>query len=78
MSRSRPFVPMLSAMQISPSGAGGNQGQAVADEASVDMAHTAMSLERELADKLLSSVSQPPRASNSAPVPSGSTYAVYA
>jgi len=65
-------------MQISPSGAGANQGQAVADQASVDMAHQAMSLERELADKLLSSVSPPSQGSNSAPVPSGSTYAVYA
>lgn len=78
MSRSRLFLPMLSAMQISPSSAGTNQGQAVADAASVDVAHMAMSLERELADKLLSGVSQPPQGGNSAPVPAGSTYAVYA
>ena len=77
MSRSGRFLPMLSAVQISPSGAGANQGQAVSDSASVDVAHMAMSLERKLADTLLSGLSQP-QGGNSAPVPAGSTYAVYA
>ena len=69
---------MLRTMQISPSSAGAGQGQAVTDQASVDVAHMAMSLESELANTLLAGVSQPPQGGNSAPVPPGSTYAVYA
>ena len=69
---------MLSTMQISPSSAGASQGPAVADAASVDVAHMAMSLERKLADTLFSGVSQPPQGGSPAPVPAGSTYAVYA
>jgi hypothetical protein len=77
MSRSGPCPPMLLAMQISPSGTAASQGQSVAN-ASVDVAKMAMSLERDLADKLLSGVSQPSQGGNSAPVPAGSTYAIYA
>ena len=65
-------------MQVSPSSGGANQGQTVANEVSVDVARTAMSLETKLADKLLSGVPELSPGGNSAPVPSGSTYAVYA